>query len=370
MDKKTQKVLLIVGIIVLFIFLSNNNLSNFSVYRFSDISECDNLKVGDCFYGTNTKIVDICTNCQDGSKTYKCIITTGTQSCSSDNECLSVDSECTSDSQCCSNICWLGASCKNPLPLSDYCSRDKECASGKCVNTYCVNLGPGPPECTSKTCTQLSKNCGWWDNGCGSSINCGSCSSGYHCSYTGQCNLNSGCNSNSDCDSNQECVAKVCVSSSEGTLGNGNPLTISELLSSDSEDIVIGASCSSSMPCNQREGYTVACDTSTFSDNVYKENLKGYCESSSTSTFLKWIPLLGEFTSSKLCEIYKDITNYLRNKGNIGLCVATSKNTFSKYYNSILKSIYMLGIPAKWVMPILYLIIILGGMLLLQTLKK
>lgn len=51
----------------------------------------------------------------------------------------------------------------------------------------CSNYSTFTENCTPQSCSQLSKQCGDWDNGCGTQINCGNCSSGQTCSSLGQC---------------------------------------------------------------------------------------------------------------------------------------------------------------------------------------
>jgi len=56
----------------------------------------------------------------------------------------------------------------------------RSCESGKiCQDGACVT---NSTTCTPKTCSQLGKTCGTWDNGCGTQINCGTCSTGQTCS--------------------------------------------------------------------------------------------------------------------------------------------------------------------------------------------
>lgn len=43
--------------------------------------------------------------------------------------------------------------------------------------------------CVPKTCQQLGKQCGMWDNGCGAQINCGSCPTGQICQSDGSCKI-------------------------------------------------------------------------------------------------------------------------------------------------------------------------------------
>lgn len=42
--------------------------------------------------------------------------------------------------------------------------------------TTSITIGGG--DCTPSTCTGIGKECGSWDNGCGTTLNCGTCSSG------------------------------------------------------------------------------------------------------------------------------------------------------------------------------------------------
>ncbi len=41
--------------------------------------------------------------------------------------------------------------------------------------------------CTPKTCSEQGKQCGSWDNGCGTQVNCGTCGVGQTCNASGQC---------------------------------------------------------------------------------------------------------------------------------------------------------------------------------------
>jgi len=78
---------------------------------------------------------------------------------------------------------------------SDRCSgttwRDYYCTSnGSCTyRNYYNNYRCAPAVCPAKTCSQLGKTCGSWDNGCGKQINCGSCSSltNKSCAFSFKC---------------------------------------------------------------------------------------------------------------------------------------------------------------------------------------
>ena len=61
-----------------------------------------------------------------------------------------------------------------------------------------------------KTCSDLGKKCGEWDNGCGKIINCGKCEEGYVCK-DGTCVLNSKkCWSNEDCTDASNSKKQFC----------------------------------------------------------------------------------------------------------------------------------------------------------------
>ncbi len=77
---------------------------------------------------------------------------------------------------------------------------------------------PAPtPSCVPKTCSQLGKQCGGWDNGCQQSINCGTCSSGQTCSTSGQC-----VSSTPTCTSQCSLSQTRCTSQVSETCGDYN----------------------------------------------------------------------------------------------------------------------------------------------------
>ena len=76
------------------------------------------------------------------------------QSCTALNGC--------SGTQTCLNNAW--ETCTTTL---------QKCSDGSCQISC--------PTCTPKTCVELSKQCGNWDNSCGIQIDCGTCNSGYSC---------------------------------------------------------------------------------------------------------------------------------------------------------------------------------------------
>lgn len=57
------------------------------------------------------------------------------------------------------------------------CSESQSCNEGVCINNHCV----------PKTCADLEKQCGAWDDECGNSFDCGPCSGGYTCTLDGIC---------------------------------------------------------------------------------------------------------------------------------------------------------------------------------------
>ncbi len=66
------------------------------------------------------------------------------------------------------------------------CSGDTGCTGGSCA---CNGLGSctSQPVCTPLTCTQLSKSCGTWSDGCGGYISCGTCPTGTFCTNGACC---------------------------------------------------------------------------------------------------------------------------------------------------------------------------------------
>jgi hypothetical protein len=104
------------------------------------------------------------------------------------------------------------------------------CASSGSKCTTCVTDSTGSYCCaTLKTCADLGKNCGTWDNGCGGKMTCGNCSSGQVCSTgvnTGVCctpktcanaecgTYSDGCGGTrvcGDCASNETCFVGKCI---------------------------------------------------------------------------------------------------------------------------------------------------------------
>jgi hypothetical protein len=73
--------------------------------------------------------------------------------------------------------------CQNPGTDHSSCTNQtapqviETCLSGQvCYQVKC---------CTPKTCTQLGKICGSWNNNCGAQVNCGNCPNGGQCSSNG-----------------------------------------------------------------------------------------------------------------------------------------------------------------------------------------
>lgn len=60
--------------------------------------------------------------------------------------------------------------------LYENCCVDGDCAPGSsCASGSCTAM------CLPKTCSELGKQCGNWDDGCGGSINCDDCAAGDSC---------------------------------------------------------------------------------------------------------------------------------------------------------------------------------------------
>ncbi len=155
--------------------------------------------------------------------------------------------ECNRDSDC-GNDGYLGSEyCKNENVYQKYRTYDcsnyqcdyseeeklvEECGSGEiCQGGECIL------ECQTKTCSQLEKECGIWDNGCGENINCGSCLGEKVC-VDGTCQAGS---CTPDC-SGKECGSDGC----EGTCGTCELGELcAEGICTTSVDCTINADCKS-----------------------------------------------------------------------------------------------------------------------------
>jgi len=111
------------------------------------------------------------------------------------------DSDCGDDEEVGSDICFNGDVYVDyqTWDCSDYsCSSDiepklvEDCGSLGCSNGVCNTQ----QQCTPKTCSELGKTCGNWDDECGTVINCGTCQTDI-CDST-HLDL---CTTSSDCDS-------------------------------------------------------------------------------------------------------------------------------------------------------------------------
>ena len=96
--------------------------------------------------------------------------------------------------------------CDRLLLIEYYCNANggtdyqlKGCS--QCNNGACVNSS----SCTPKTCSGLAKQCGSWDNGCGTTLNCGTCPTGKSCDANGQCVI--GCSNECSSAGLKQCSA-------------------------------------------------------------------------------------------------------------------------------------------------------------------
>jgi hemolysin type calcium-binding protein len=135
-------------------------------------------------------------------------------------KCLA-DGECNDGNQCSADECRPTLGCMNtpldgtPCDDASVCTTVDACVTGTCVgkmplncddssgctldscdptrgceyanactpNQVCVNASC----CTPKACTDLRKECGAWDDGCGGTVTCSPCSGSTVCSATGAC---------------------------------------------------------------------------------------------------------------------------------------------------------------------------------------
>lgn len=117
------------------------------------------------------------------------------------------------------NICTPNArTCVNNIgakPSSNVCSTDGKsyissdtCANGCNVTTgNCIGVAP----CVPKTCSQIGKQCGNYDNGCNGVVSCGGCTGINVCNNYGVCVVPAECTSDSQCNDNNVCTSDTCV---------------------------------------------------------------------------------------------------------------------------------------------------------------
>lgn len=195
-------------------------------------NKCDKTNVaGSC---TSSCQAAACTeNWQCGSWST-CTNNQQTRTCTDSNNCGTTNNKppevqsCTSctpncqNKQCGDNGC--GGSCGT-------CQTGYTCSNYQCVSS-----------CTPKTCSQLGKTCGSWNNGCGGNVSCGSCSSGQICS-NGNCvasctpatctSLGYNCGTASNgcggtlncgtCPSGQTCQSNKCITSTPTCTNDCSP---------------------------------------------------------------------------------------------------------------------------------------------------
>jgi len=184
-------------------------------------------------------------NCASGHCNYSCV---------EDSNC------CTSHSYkaCSAGSVWWYDSCNNREERFDNCTTKPEtcdygscdsdersnwfCSAAQCV--YDCNYDASCDACVPDTCSDLGKECGTWDDGCGGTIICGDCSEkstecggvcefyekpSWSCSLSGQCEY--ACAHSYDCACfpsgyNADWIIKQdCVIWGREGLGTGN-LTI------------------------------------------------------------------------------------------------------------------------------------------------
>ena len=141
--------------------------------------------------GTNNNyITSSCSTSSFGSYPCTTAISSARGSCLSWTNCRcssgSCTSQCTQGSiQCIDSVNYKSCGDYNSDGCTEWSSVTTPCPSGKtCSGNACGS------QCTPKTCSDLGKECGQQDNGCGTIINCGTCSSGLGCDQSGRCVAN------------------------------------------------------------------------------------------------------------------------------------------------------------------------------------
>ncbi|MBN2495096.1 MAG: hypothetical protein JXR96_10930 [Deltaproteobacteria bacterium] len=171
--------------------------------------------------------------CVDGACVDGC--TDGARRCEGDTVQLCTDSMWADEEDCTENgqVCEDGACVSTCDPLScsdmgrdcgfwdDGCGQQIDC--GECSSGYACDItGHCQLVCVPGTCAGMGKDCGFWSDGCGHQLNCGACDSGYLCE-DGVCQLcqpscgsaecgPDGCGGTcGTCDRYYSCVSGRCV---------------------------------------------------------------------------------------------------------------------------------------------------------------
>ena len=155
-----------------------------------DFEECN----GGCCVEGEVCENDLCTvpcqplTCADMGKRCGC----WDDSCGTELLCGTCDAHqlCNDEGQCICEFQECNGTC---------CAQDQECFDDVCVGI-----------CQGQSCEEMGKQCGSWDDGCGSMIECGSCSDDKVCGEDGLCacegvECNGAC-----CGSDESCVDDLC----------------------------------------------------------------------------------------------------------------------------------------------------------------
>lgn len=153
---------------------------------------------------------------------FDCVEAPGKEKCVVEFYCCPYG-ECSSNSDCVSQK-GTGSQCttKSYVYYDAIFKLPNYYSGGSLSTTYkTCTAGSG---CIPKSCSQLGKNCGSWDNGCGQTIGCGSCSGSQTCTgglCTNPDNSGGGGGTTTTtkkvngeyCDSNDDCVSDYCKTS-------------------------------------------------------------------------------------------------------------------------------------------------------------
>ena len=83
------------------------------------------------------------------------------------------------------------------------------------ANEQTIKINASGTFCIPETCQSLGKQCGDWDNTCGTTLNCGTCSSGKTCNSNGQCVITP-----SSCQANQTILKLSDTTNAHGEVWN------------------------------------------------------------------------------------------------------------------------------------------------------
>lgn len=159
-----------------------------------------------------------------------------------------------------------------------------------------------------------------------------------------------------------KCVVKVSVDENGVGIGKAKTITWNEFYSMEDKK-VLGSTCTSSFECSAKKDYDVSCliDDNT-KERIFDANIQ-QCEDKSPGGLVGLIPDI--FTQilvgKSFCEFDQGIEVWFSNifgKKKVGLCIAESTTWYGGLWETALKTVGGMGLPAQYVMIITIMILI------------